>query len=310
MCRWLERDPAGYQDGPSLYSYLGRNPMAGTDPYGLFYSGSGITVIAPDQIRPPLGAGELVNPPGYGLRPTLLAPDMPGYNEVVAWVEALSAVAKSNAERGVDYRRDQSVFSWAGAFEGARDGAINFTDRLTFGLIGPLNERARRIRTEYGGSRLFGVADGAAQVGSFTLQTLVGIGLAARAGRLGWLGVKNGHYFLDMGRGRAAAHMWRNAAGKMVFREQAVYASYTRLIPFIVVFPSRVRSVTHAANCLHYAAIAAVRATFYHEGVAAAFPTAAGLFYLIERIRAEHDVEANSAPASIQPAQQFGPGGP
>jgi DNA-binding CsgD family transcriptional regulator len=38
MCRWLERDPAGYQDGPSLYSYLGRNPMAGTDPYGLFAS--------------------------------------------------------------------------------------------------------------------------------------------------------------------------------------------------------------------------------------------------------------------------------
>ena len=35
MCRWLERDPAGYQDGPSLYSYLGRNPLAGTDPYGL-----------------------------------------------------------------------------------------------------------------------------------------------------------------------------------------------------------------------------------------------------------------------------------
>jgi hypothetical protein len=35
MCRWLERDPAGYQDGPSLYSYLGRNPMAGTDPSGL-----------------------------------------------------------------------------------------------------------------------------------------------------------------------------------------------------------------------------------------------------------------------------------
>ena len=42
MCRWLERDPAGYQDGPSLYSYLGRNPMAGTDPYGLaLYSVSG-----------------------------------------------------------------------------------------------------------------------------------------------------------------------------------------------------------------------------------------------------------------------------
>ena len=38
MCRWLERDPAGYQDGPSLYSYLGRNPMAGTDPYGLWFT--------------------------------------------------------------------------------------------------------------------------------------------------------------------------------------------------------------------------------------------------------------------------------
>jgi hypothetical protein len=102
MCRWLERDPAGYQDGPSLYSYLGRNPMAGTDPYGLFYSGSGITVIAPDQIRPPVGASELVNPPGYGLRPTLLPPDMPGNNEVLAWAEALSAIARTNAERGVD----------------------------------------------------------------------------------------------------------------------------------------------------------------------------------------------------------------
>jgi hypothetical protein len=102
MCRWLERDPAGYQDGPSLYSYLGRNPMAGTDPFGLFYSGSGITVIAPDQIRPPVGASELVNPPGYGLRPTLLPPGMPGNNEVLAWAEALSAIARTNAERGVD----------------------------------------------------------------------------------------------------------------------------------------------------------------------------------------------------------------
>jgi RHS repeat-associated protein len=37
MCRWLERDPAGYQDGPSLYSYLGRNPMAGTDPSGRWF---------------------------------------------------------------------------------------------------------------------------------------------------------------------------------------------------------------------------------------------------------------------------------
>jgi hypothetical protein len=45
MARWLERDPAGYQDGPSLYSYLGRNPMAGTDPSGRWVNIVGGAVI-------------------------------------------------------------------------------------------------------------------------------------------------------------------------------------------------------------------------------------------------------------------------
>ena len=45
MCRWLERDPAGYQDGPSLYSYLGQNPMAGTDPSGRWVNIVGGAVI-------------------------------------------------------------------------------------------------------------------------------------------------------------------------------------------------------------------------------------------------------------------------
>jgi RHS repeat-associated protein len=35
MARWLERDPAGYVDGPSLYAYLGRSPVDGVDPLGL-----------------------------------------------------------------------------------------------------------------------------------------------------------------------------------------------------------------------------------------------------------------------------------
>ncbi len=35
MARWLERDPAGYVDGPSLYAYLGRSPVDGVDPSGL-----------------------------------------------------------------------------------------------------------------------------------------------------------------------------------------------------------------------------------------------------------------------------------
>jgi RHS repeat-associated protein len=35
VARWLERDPAGYVDGPSLYGYLGRSPVDGVDPSGL-----------------------------------------------------------------------------------------------------------------------------------------------------------------------------------------------------------------------------------------------------------------------------------
>ncbi len=33
--RWLTRDPAGYVDGPALYSYGGSAPLSGTDPFGL-----------------------------------------------------------------------------------------------------------------------------------------------------------------------------------------------------------------------------------------------------------------------------------
>ncbi len=68
MCRWLERDPAGYQDGPSLYSYLGRNPMAGTDPYGLASDGghgsAGFEDVPSNQRRPP---GDPIPPPRHGV---------------------------------------------------------------------------------------------------------------------------------------------------------------------------------------------------------------------------------------------------
>jgi len=78
MCRWLERDPAGYQDGPSLYSYLGRNPMAGTDPYGLA-SDDGSHVPEPvdipsSQRRTP---GAPIQPPGAGLRLSMVGADHP-----------------------------------------------------------------------------------------------------------------------------------------------------------------------------------------------------------------------------------------
>jgi hypothetical protein len=166
--------------------------MAGTDPYGLFYSGSGITVIGPDQIRPPVGAGELVNPPGYGLRPTLLAPDMPGYNEVVAWVEALSAVAKSNAERGVNHgggivgALEQVAAFLQGYQEGGNDGAILILDHLTLGLVPGLNDAAEQIRTANAGSMAYTVADWSAAVGTTTLPGVGGLkalGIGAKAAK-------------------------------------------------------------------------------------------------------------------------------
>jgi RHS repeat-associated protein len=55
MCRWLERDPAGYQDGPSLYSYLGRNPMAGTDPYGLASDDAHWHHLLPQELKDLIG---------------------------------------------------------------------------------------------------------------------------------------------------------------------------------------------------------------------------------------------------------------
>jgi RHS repeat-associated protein len=192
MCRWLERDPAGYQDGPSLYSYLGRNPMAGTDPYGLFYSGSGITVLGPDQIRPPVGAGELVNPPGYGLRPALLPPDMPGHNEVLAWVEALSAIARTNAERGVDHGGgfagllELSMAFYLGAREGERDGALLILDNLTIGLVPGLNDAAGQVRTANASSWAYTAADWSAAVGTTTLPgggAFKALGIGAKAAK-------------------------------------------------------------------------------------------------------------------------------
>jgi RHS repeat-associated protein len=100
MCRWLERDPAGYQDGPSLYSYLGRNPMAGTDPWGLWLERPDELDRSDPYIRPP-GVGDML-PPGHSVRLFAIYPDMPGYNEVLLQAEALSAIATTNLERGVD----------------------------------------------------------------------------------------------------------------------------------------------------------------------------------------------------------------
>ncbi len=83
-----------------------------------------------------------------------------------------------------------------------------------------------------------------------------------------------------------------------------------RLVPFLALVPKRLDTVRGSTNCLTYAVRAMLRATFYYEGVAAAFPTAAGLLYLLDRIRSEHEVEATLAPGSAGSAQQFGPGGP
>jgi hypothetical protein len=166
--------------------------MAGTDPYGLFYSGSGITVLGPEQIRPPVGAGELVNPPGYGLRPALLPPDMPGHNEVLAWVEALSAIARTNAERGVDHGGgfagllELSMAFYLGAREGEADGALLILDNLTIGLVPGLNNAAEQVRTANAGSMAYTVADWSAAVGTTTLPgvgAFKALGIGAKAAK-------------------------------------------------------------------------------------------------------------------------------
>ena len=33
--RWMQRDPAGYVDGMSLYEYVAGDPIGGIDPWGL-----------------------------------------------------------------------------------------------------------------------------------------------------------------------------------------------------------------------------------------------------------------------------------
>jgi RHS repeat-associated protein len=63
MARWLERDPAGYVDGPSLYAYLGRSPVDGVDPSGLLRDDA-MGGMGANKARSP--AMELTLPPGSG----------------------------------------------------------------------------------------------------------------------------------------------------------------------------------------------------------------------------------------------------
>jgi hypothetical protein len=75
--------------------------MAGTDPYGLWRREGNITYYtAEDFIRPP-GATQLL-PPGHSVKLFAIHRDTPGSNELLAQVEAFSAIATTNAERGVD----------------------------------------------------------------------------------------------------------------------------------------------------------------------------------------------------------------
>ncbi len=65
VARWLERDPAGYADGPSLYGYLGRSPIDSSDPLGLVGIQDG-TDPAMDRQRP--GYGQAVEGLGQASR--------------------------------------------------------------------------------------------------------------------------------------------------------------------------------------------------------------------------------------------------
>ncbi len=46
--RWLSRDPILFSDGPNLFSYIGNDPINGTDPFGLCRDDSGYTACLAD----------------------------------------------------------------------------------------------------------------------------------------------------------------------------------------------------------------------------------------------------------------------
>jgi hypothetical protein len=74
--------------------------MAGTDPYGLWLERPDEPDRSDPNIRPP-GATQLL-PPGHSVKLFAIHRDTPGSNELLAQVEAFSAIATTNAERGVD----------------------------------------------------------------------------------------------------------------------------------------------------------------------------------------------------------------
>jgi hypothetical protein len=53
--RWLEEDPIGYADGMNQYQFVADNPVASTDPTGLFaidwYKGSGWTIAEKQRLQ-------------------------------------------------------------------------------------------------------------------------------------------------------------------------------------------------------------------------------------------------------------------
>jgi hypothetical protein len=117
---------------------------------------------------------------------------MPGHNEVLAWVEALSAIARTNAERGVDHGGgfagllELSMAFYLGAREGERDGALLILDNLTFGLVPGLNNAAEQVRTANAGSMAYTAADWSAAVGTTTLPgvgAFKALGIGAKAAK-------------------------------------------------------------------------------------------------------------------------------
>jgi uncharacterized protein RhaS with RHS repeats len=41
----MQADPLGFVDGPSVYAYAGNNPIAGSDPLGLWSTGAHNDII-------------------------------------------------------------------------------------------------------------------------------------------------------------------------------------------------------------------------------------------------------------------------
>jgi RHS repeat-associated protein len=104
VARWLERDPAGYMDGASLYMYGGLLPTIGSDPSGRFvhvligaaggaFIGGGISVVSDLMAGKPVDWGRAVQHAAAGAVGGALAGATGGLGLLGIWADVAAGAA-------------------------------------------------------------------------------------------------------------------------------------------------------------------------------------------------------------------------